>query len=211
MEETKRSHDNSVAVAAHYDAILEEGNDPVLDPPVLQAYMRQWDGDTFLDLLQLTKEKTVLEIGVGTGRLALQTAPKCKTFYGIDLSSKTIARAKRHLASFPNVHLLHGDFLSYPFSQTFDVIYATLTLLHIQEKEVAFHRVASLLRADGCFVLSIDKQASSVLKYGNRELRIFPDNPKETTALLQAAGLRVTNQTETPLAYLFKAEKLNRI
>jgi len=159
MEETKRYPDNSVAVAAHYDAILEEGNDPVLDPPVLQAYMRQWDGDTFLDLLQLTKEKTVLEIGVGTGRIALQTAPKCKTFYGIDLSSKTIARAKRHLASFPNVHLLHGDFL----------------------------------------------------KYGNRELRIFPDNPKETTALLQAAGLRVTNQTETPLAYLFKAEKQTRI
>ena len=38
MEVTKRYPDNSVAVAAHYDAILEEGNDPVLDPPVLQAY-----------------------------------------------------------------------------------------------------------------------------------------------------------------------------
>ena len=174
MEETKHYPDNSAAVAAHYDAILEEGNDPVLDPPVLQAYMKQWDGDAFLDMLQLTKEKTVLEIGVGTGRIALQTAPKCKAFYGIDLSLKTIARAKRHLASFPNVHLLHGDFLSYPFFQTFDVIYATLFFLHIQEKETAFHRVASLLRADGCFVLSIDKQSFFRLKIRQQRTSCIP-------------------------------------
>lgn len=207
MEETTRYPGNSVAVAAYYDTILEEGNDPVLDPPILQAYMKQWDGDTFLDMLQLTKEKTVLEIGVGTGRLALQTAPKCNDFYGIDLSSKTIARAKQHLSSFPHVHLIHGDFLSYPFSQAFDVIYATLTFLHIREKQTAFQRVASLLRTGGRFVLSIDRQTSSVLTYGNRKLDIFPDDPKETAELLRSVGLHVTQQAETPLACLFKAEK----
>ncbi len=198
---------NRNAVAAHYDALIDEDNDPVLDPPALQTYMAQWDGETFLDMLQLTKEKNVLEIGVGTGRLALQTAPKCNGFYGIDLSSKTIARAKQHLSSFSNVHLIYGDFLSYPFFQTFDVIYATLTFLHIREKQAAFQRVASLLRSGGCFVLSIDKQTSSVLTYGNRKLDIFPDDPKGTAEMLQAAGLHVTQQAETPLACLFKAEK----
>ena len=37
--------------AAHYDALILENNDPVRDPPPLQAYMAQWDGAAFLALL----------------------------------------------------------------------------------------------------------------------------------------------------------------
>mgnify|MGYP003320949059 CR=1 FL=1 len=47
------------------------------------------------DKMQLSKDKTVLEIGVGTGRLAVRTAPLCKGFYGIDISTETIKTAIR--------------------------------------------------------------------------------------------------------------------
>ena len=40
---------------------------------------------------KLSKDKTVLEIGVGTGRLAVRTAPLCKEFYGIDISTENIS------------------------------------------------------------------------------------------------------------------------
>ena len=62
-------------VSIHYDLLLAEGQDPVRDPAPLRAYMDKWDGKPFLDALQLSPEKTVLEIGVGTGRLAVRTAP----------------------------------------------------------------------------------------------------------------------------------------
>ena len=48
----------------HYDLLIEENNDPFRDPPVLQKYMESWDGQVFLDLMELDESKTVLEIGI---------------------------------------------------------------------------------------------------------------------------------------------------
>ena len=64
----------------HYDLLIDENNDPFWDPPQLKEYMEKWDGEPFLQCLLLSKEKSVLEIGVGTGRIAEKTAPKCKSF-----------------------------------------------------------------------------------------------------------------------------------
>jgi len=58
-------------VAEHYDLLIEEGNDPFRDPPCLQRYMDQWDGPVFIERMQLHPSRTVLEIGVGTGRIAI--------------------------------------------------------------------------------------------------------------------------------------------
>lgn len=49
----------------HYDLLVDENNDSFRDPPVLQKYMESWDGQVFLDLMELDQSKTVLEIGVG--------------------------------------------------------------------------------------------------------------------------------------------------
>ena len=65
--------------------------------------------------MELNKDKSVLEIGVGTGRLAVRVAPLCGEFYGVDISSKTIERAKENLSEFENVKLTCADFLSYEF------------------------------------------------------------------------------------------------
>ena len=91
------------ALAEHYDKLAEYGNDPVLDPPTLQAYMDNWDGIDFLNLLDMNKAQSVLEIGCGTGRLALKVAPFVKVFCGIDFSPKTIEIANKHL-NFDNVN-----------------------------------------------------------------------------------------------------------
>lgn len=81
-------------VKAYYDKLIEEGNDPVLDSEPLRAYMDKWDGPQFMEMLSLAPHKDVLEIGVGTGRLAVKTAPFCRSFMGIDLSAKTVEQGK---------------------------------------------------------------------------------------------------------------------
>ena len=92
-----------------------------------------------------------------TGRPAVRTAPKCGKFCGIDLSPKTAERAKENLAGLPNVRLVCGDFLTYAFCETFDVIYSSLTFMHIKDKQAALYKAAALLNGGGRFVLSIDK------------------------------------------------------
>lgn len=99
----------------YYDLLIDEWNDPVLDPPPLQDYMNKWDGQIFMDKLNISKDMSVLEIGVGTGRLALKIAPLCKWFVGIDLSPKTVERATVNLSNYGNISIICGDFLDTKF------------------------------------------------------------------------------------------------
>lgn len=194
-------------VISHYDALIDEGNDPVHDPQPLQAYMDKWDGQAFLDSLELDKEKSVLEIGVGTGRLAVRVAPLCSSFCGIDLSPKTVEQARKNLSDYANVTLLCGDFLTYPFDFTFDVVYSSLTFLHMQDKQKAIRKAADLVKDGGRFVLSIEKSQSDVIDMGTRRVKIYPDDPVNTAKMLQAAGLKIETQYETEFAVIFNAIK----
>ena len=81
-------------VIEHYDKLIDENNDPARDPKHLRDYMDKWDGEIFVESMRLDKSKSILEIGVGTGRLAMKVAPLCRKFIGIDVSPKTILRAK---------------------------------------------------------------------------------------------------------------------
>lgn len=197
-------------VIRHYDALIDEGNDPVFDPPPLREYMDKWDGQAFIDAMELDQNKSVLEIGVGTGRLAVRTAPLCGNFYGIDLSPKTAERARENLAGLPNARIVCGDFLNFPFREPFDIIYSSLTFLHIRDKQVALNKVAALLNDGGLFVLSIDKNQSDTIDIGDRTVKIYPDKPKEIESGIHAAGLQITARWETEFAVLYSAVKQTR-
>ena len=170
---------NENAVAKHYDVLINEGNDPVHDPEPLKAYMDKWDGQEFIDKMQLTKDKTVLEIGVGTGRLAVRTAPLCKELYGIDISPETIKGAEKNLKKYQNVKLICDDFMTYNLGINFDVIYSSLTFMHIKDKQNAISKVQKLLKNGGLFVLSTDKNQDKFIDIGSNKIEIYPDTAED--------------------------------
>ena len=196
-------------VIEHYDNLILENNDPVHDPKPLQEYMNKWDGQKFIDEMELDKNKTVLEIGVGTGRIAIKTAPLCKMFYGIDISEKTIEKAKFNLCKFLNIKLICANFMSYEFLNKFDVIYSSLTFMHIENKQEAINKVASLLNNNGIFALSIDKNQDKIIDMGNYKVNIFPDNPKTIEKYVNMAKLTIKTKYETDFAHIFICEKCN--
>ncbi|HHV59073.1 MAG TPA: class I SAM-dependent methyltransferase [Clostridiaceae bacterium] len=191
----------------HYDALIDENNDPVYDPPLVKACMDKWDGQPFVDEMQLSADKDVLEVGVGTGRLAIKVAPNCRKFYGIDISPKTVERAKENLRDISNVSIMLGDFMRYPFDGTYDVIYSSLTFMHIRDKGEAINKIANLLKPDGRFVLSIDKNQSEFIDMGNRKIKIYPDNPADICRYIKDTGLVLLKQFETEFAVIFTALK----
>lgn len=184
----------------HYELLIEEDNDPVRDPEPLRTYMDGWDGEAFLQALCLDKSQSVLEIGVGTGRLALRIAPGCSSFTGVDISPGTIRRAEENLADLRNVRLLCGDFMTAELSGPFDVICSSLTFLHIREKAQAIRKIAALLVPGGRTVLSLDKNQSTVLDYGTRRLTVYPDDPASIAGHMAAAGLTVLPVITTEFA-----------
>ena len=193
-------------VIEHYDKLVDEGNDSVHDSAPLREYMDGWDGQAFIDKMCLNKTKSVLEIGVGTGRLAVRVAPKCKTFTGIDISPKTIARAKENLP-FDNTNLIYGDFLNYDFSEKFDVIFSSLTFMHFQNKSFVINKIASLLKQNGFFILSIDKNEDEYIDMGIRKIKIYPDSKNNTRQYILSSDLRIVEEFETKRAFCFVSTK----
>ncbi len=197
-------------VMEHYDKLIDENHDPVHDPKPLKEYMDKWDGQKFIESMQLDKSKSVLEIGIGTGRLAMKVAPLCQFLLGIDISFKTIQRASENLSSYCNIKLVCDDFMSFEFAGRFDVIYSSLTFMHIRDKLSAIKKIASLLNEDGLFVLSIDKNKSEFIDMGTRKIRVYPDNPARICNFIAEANLMLKDQFETDHAHVLVSQKGSR-
>lgn len=208
---TKLNNEDNIMVdnpiAKHYDILINEGNDPVHDPEPLKAYMDKWDGQIFIDKMLLSKDKTVLEIGVGTGRLAVRTVPLCKDFYGIDISPKTVKGAKKNLKKYQNVYLICDDFMVHNWDVTFDVIYSSLTFMHIKDKQSAVSKIRKLLKADGLFVLSTDKNQDKFIDICSNKIEVYPDTPDEIISCINNSGLALLEHYETELADIFICRK----
>lgn len=190
-------------VIEHYDCLIDENNDPVLDSKTMQAYMDKWDGPLFMEALELSKDKNVLEIGVGTGRIAKKVVPKCGHFVGIDISPKTIERAKEHLGDYENVELICGDFMEHSFAEKFNLVYISLAFMHFKEKAEVMQRIADLMEKQSRFVLSIEKNQAEYIDMGTRNIKIYPDKPKDIKRYLKDANLRILKQFETEFSHVF--------
>ncbi len=191
-------------IIEHYDLLIDENNDPVHDSKPLRDYMDKWDGRAFVDYMCLNKEKSVLEIGVGTGRIALRVAPECRELWGIDISPKTVSRARENLCENKNVSIICDDFLTHDFgTKKFDVIYSSLTFMHIAEKERAIEKVCDLLKPDGRLVLSIDKNQQEYIDIGISRIKIYPDTPENISFLLEEVGFENVKRYESEHAYIF--------
>lgn len=194
-------------VVKHYDLLIDEGNDAFRDPPVLQEYMNKWDGQDFIDSMALDKEKTVLEIGIGTGRIAGKVALHCLRLTGIDISQKTIERAKINLRAHNNIDFICADFLQYPFVCTYDIIYSSLTMMHFENKQKVIEKVDSLLKSGGKFCLSIDKSQSEYIDMGDRKLRVYPDTVDSITSLISKTAMKIDAVQEIEFAFIISCRK----
>ncbi len=194
-------------VITHYDLLIDENDDPFRDPPILQEYMNKWDGQIFIDSLELEKKKTALEIGVGTGRLAIKVAPYCKWLTGIDISPKTIERAKENLKNCANISLICNDFNTYEFNETFDIIYSSLTMMHLKNKEHLISKINKLLNINGICCLSIDKNQDKFIDMSSRKLEIFPDTTDNIISLLSTYNMNIIRVIEIENAHIIVGKK----
>lgn len=64
-----------------------------------------------VNISNITKEDTVLEIGTGKGHLTQALCGKCGFLYSVELDRTLFEKTKDKLGSLPNLSLIHGDFL----------------------------------------------------------------------------------------------------
>src|SRR5438477_2331723 len=107
-------------------------------------------------LAELAGDGAALELGIGTGRIALPLAGRGVPVHGIDLSEEMVARLQAKPGA-GRIDVTIGDFASTCVAGRFTVAYLifnTINNLTKQDEQVAcFENVAAHLEPGGCFVI----------------------------------------------------------
>jgi len=107
-------------------------------------------------LEQLAGDGRALELGIGTGRIALPLSARGVRVVGIDLSEAMVARLRAKPGA-ERIEVAIGDFATVRVDGTFTVAYLvfnTIGNLTTQEQQVAcFRNAAAHLVTGGCFVI----------------------------------------------------------
>ena len=133
-------------VAERYD----EPGTGMFDPAVV--------GPTVDFLAELAGHGAALELGIGTGRIALPLAERGVPVHGIDLSEAMVARLRAKPGA-DRIEVTMGDFATTKVDGTFSLAYLvfnTINNLTTQDEQVAcFENVAAHLEPGGCFVIEV--------------------------------------------------------
>jgi SAM-dependent methyltransferase len=133
-------------VAARYDESSADMFDAAVVEPAVDF------------LAGLAGEGAALELGIGTGRIALPLSQRGVPVQGIDLSEAMVARLRAKPGG-DAIPVAIGDFAATKVEGTFTVAYLvfnTINNLTTQDEQVAcFQNVAAHLEPGGCFVIEV--------------------------------------------------------
>lgn len=109
-------------------------------------------------LADLAGDGRALELGIGTGRIALPLTRRGVGVHGIDLSRAMVARLRAKPGG-EAIGVAIGDFATTRVGGTFSLVYLvfnTIANLTTQEAQVAcFRNAAAHLEPGGCFVIEV--------------------------------------------------------
>jgi ubiquinone/menaquinone biosynthesis C-methylase UbiE len=130
-----------------------------LDRSYVAGYARKAGFDptdevALLRELGLDKTHTLVDMGAGTGVLALATAEVCRRVVAVDVSSAmlAVARDEADRRGVTNVELVQEGFLTYQHEgEPADFVYSRNALHHLPDfwKAIALGRIAAFLRPGG--------------------------------------------------------------
>jgi SAM-dependent methyltransferase len=133
-------------IAARYDDPSDEMFQPAAIQPVVDF------------LAALAGDGAALELGIGTGRIALPLAQRGVEVHGIDLSSAMVARLRAKPGG-DDIPVAIGDFATTRAEGTFSVAYLvfnTINNLTTQDAQIAcFENAAAHLTSGGHFVIEV--------------------------------------------------------
>lgn len=186
----------------YYDEFKQIGVD-YTDLEEVQAYdlrmqkLRDTENEAnrIRELLGIKNADSILEIGTGTGELALKLSGHCKKVVAIDVSKTMIdfAKMKAESQKKTNIQFYSAGFLTYEnYDEPFDVVVTQLALHHLPDywKMMALRRIYGMLKEGGKFYLHDVVFSSIIQDYDSYFNEIIND-------LKKSVGDETAEETET--------------
>jgi ubiquinone/menaquinone biosynthesis C-methylase UbiE len=153
---------NDTTAGWTYDEFAQIGLD-FADPAEVEAYdRRQGDRDAanrkLLKELGVREGHVVVDLGTGTGSLAIGAALAGATAHAVDISQAMLQRAKAKAAATGarDISFHHAGFLTFERPPaSVDFVFSQNALHHLPDfwKQAAIARIATMLRPGGAFYL----------------------------------------------------------
>ncbi|MDD2402306.1 MAG: class I SAM-dependent methyltransferase [Clostridia bacterium] len=184
----------------HYDEFEQVGVD-YTDLQEVQAYdlrmqklrnIKQ-ECEYIRGLIKTTSSDCILEIGTGTGELALDFSAYCRKVIAIDVSPRMIELAQKKAKSQnkSNVEFQNAGFLTYESTEGFDAIVTQLSLHHLPDywKMIALRRSYEILKDGGKFYLRDVVFPAQIKDYDGYFRKII-------SGLRKVVGEKIAEETE---------------
>jgi ubiquinone/menaquinone biosynthesis C-methylase UbiE len=153
-----------------------------------------------LSLTSINENMNFLDIGCGTGWAVGQAAKMVNNngqFYGLDLSTKMIEKAKENFKGFTNFHFIKANSESIPLdNDLFDIIICTNSFHHYLHPDKVMKEIHRILKkagkiyildliADNLLIKALDK----IMKW-TEPAHVKMYSSKEFCALMENAGIK---------------------
>jgi putative AdoMet-dependent methyltransferase len=143
-----------------------------------------------IEILGLTKDSVVIDMGCGSGGLSVNFAKHCRKVYAVDISLKMVELCgkKAKESNLENIITACDGFLSYEHTgEAPDAIVSTAVLHHLPDfwKQIALRRMHGMLKPEGKLFLadivfyfpvdeyrdSVDRWLEGIGKIGGKGMR----------------------------------------
>lgn len=157
-----------------------------------EKYWDSFEKDMVLPMLGDLKNKKVLDVGAGTGRLATRMAKLGADVTALDISEEMLKKFHVQRSMF---NIVVGDAESLPFvDESFDVAVATFLIVHLKDLRRFFDEAYRVLKNGGLFlVTNINQRKAPTVKTkdGLIEIESYYHRPEAVIEILEELAFSV--------------------
>lgn len=151
--------------------------------------------DSFLKQIN-PKNKKILDLGCGTGRLNYKLSKKAKKMIGIDNSKEMLKIAKEK--KIQNSKFIYSNIEKLPFkNNSFDIVVSSLAIEHLKSINETIKETKRVLKPHGEFIFSFsnfsDKKKTISIEKDNKNIniKIYPRTKNQYLKILKKYGFKI--------------------
>jgi ubiquinone/menaquinone biosynthesis C-methylase UbiE len=160
-----------------------------------EKYLNSFEKGKFLSLLPEIKDKKILDVGAGTGRVSLPLVLSGAQVTALDISEKILELLKRKNKKITTVV---GEAENLPFeNESFDIVTAAFLIVHLKDPKIFFDEVYRVLKPDGLFLVSnINQKEPPVVKTkeGDIQIKSYYHRPEKIKDSLQDLAFSIEKE-----------------
>lgn len=161
-----------------------------------EAYLDSFEKDKLIPLLGDIKNKKILDVGAGTGRLAARLSKAGAFVTALDVSEGMIERLKNK--GLKNIETVIGDAEALPFADnSFDVVVAAFLIVHLSDPRRFFDECYRVLKDGGILaVTNINQKEPPEIKTKEGVIKIesYYHRPEKVHEILEELAFGIERE-----------------